>query len=330
MKIGRWFFFLLLCNVQSLFAEPIDIVYTWVDGSSVEWRACKEEWQKKLLPDRVSNAKNRYKNHEELKYSLRSLYAHAPYFNHIYIITFGQKPAFLKDHPQITIVDHKDIFLDHAHLPTFNSMAIESHLHHIPGLSEKFIYLNDDVFFLSQSDPSHFFRNDEKIIVYQSPCLASAGLLEKEDTSFFAAWKNCSLLLDYTYKKEERYRCAHAPFAFTRTLFEAVEKQFPDVFALVSSHKFRTPTDCVLTNGLIQYSGYYMRKVAFEREGKTITVNIEDDMEKNSENFQEIKKGKYLFFCLGDDTTESDEQVEKQVNNLLEGLFPTPCPWEDM
>lgn len=34
-------------------------------------------------------------------------------------------------------------------LPTFNSFAITSHLHRIPGLSPKFIYLEDDMLFLA-------------------------------------------------------------------------------------------------------------------------------------------------------------------------------------
>ena len=41
----------------------------------------------------------------------------------------------------------QEIFPNKSHLPTFSSPAIESHLHRIPGLSHKFLYLNDDVMF---------------------------------------------------------------------------------------------------------------------------------------------------------------------------------------
>ena len=33
-----------------------------------------------------------------------------------------------------------------AYLPTFDSGNIESYIHHIPGLSERYFYFNDDVF----------------------------------------------------------------------------------------------------------------------------------------------------------------------------------------
>jgi UDP-N-acetylglucosamine-lysosomal-enzyme len=39
----------------------------------------------------------------------------------------------------------QDIFVNKSHLPVFSSPSIESHLHRIPGLSDKFVYFNDDV-----------------------------------------------------------------------------------------------------------------------------------------------------------------------------------------
>ena len=48
--------------------------------------------------------------------------------------------------PGLTVIPHEVIFPEHRHLPTFNSHAIELHLHRIPGLSRRYLYLNDDVF----------------------------------------------------------------------------------------------------------------------------------------------------------------------------------------
>ena len=44
-------------------------------------------------------------------------------------------------------VTHEEIFVNKSHLPTFSSPAIEAHIHRIPGLSQNFIYFNDDVMF---------------------------------------------------------------------------------------------------------------------------------------------------------------------------------------
>ena len=60
---------------------------------------------------------------------------YAPWIRKIFIITNGQKPSWIKlDHPKISIVPHAEIFQKESDLPTFNSMAIEVHLHRINGL----------------------------------------------------------------------------------------------------------------------------------------------------------------------------------------------------
>eukprot|EP00002_Diphylleia_rotans_P001092 TRINITY_DN10607_c0_g1_i1.p1 TRINITY_DN10607_c0_g1~~TRINITY_DN10607_c0_g1_i1.p1 ORF type:complete len:1048 (+),score=167.37 TRINITY_DN10607_c0_g1_i1:41-3184(+) len=90
---------------------------------------------------------NRYRDNQELKYSLRSLEKNAPWIRHIYLVTNGQIPSWLDlNNPKLTVVPHSEIFLNKSHLPTFSSPSIETHLHRIPGLSKKFLYFNDDVF----------------------------------------------------------------------------------------------------------------------------------------------------------------------------------------
>ena len=99
---------------------------------------------------------------QELKYSLRSLEKYAPWINKVYIVTNGQIPKWLNlDNPRVKIVTHDQIMPKYA-LPTFNSMAIEANLAHIPDLSEKFLYSNDDTFFGNNATPSFFFSKDGK------------------------------------------------------------------------------------------------------------------------------------------------------------------------
>ncbi|XMA37048.1 hypothetical protein O1157_11655 [Streptomyces albogriseolus] len=79
---------------------------------------------------------------------------YAGFVRHVYIVTDGQTPEWLDaDAPGITVVDHKDIFPEGV-LPVFNSHAIETRLHHIPGLSDHYLYFNDDVFVGRSVTPS--------------------------------------------------------------------------------------------------------------------------------------------------------------------------------
>lgn len=156
---------------------PVDVVYTWVNGSDPRWKAEKDFWHKhwiasltgQPLPKRSdadlsgikgkddSNSDNRFRDNEELRYSLRSIEKYAPWVRHIYIVTDGQIPSWLDiDSPRLTVVPHRDIFQNTSHLPVFSSPAIEWSLDNIPGLSEWFLYFNDDVFLGAPVFPEDF------------------------------------------------------------------------------------------------------------------------------------------------------------------------------
>uniref|UniRef100_A0A3B3ZEF4 N-acetylglucosamine-1-phosphotransferase subunits alpha/beta n=1 Tax=Periophthalmus magnuspinnatus TaxID=409849 RepID=A0A3B3ZEF4_9GOBI len=110
---------------------------------------------------------SRFEDNEELRYSLRSVEKHAPWVRHIFIVTNGQIPSWLNlDNPRVSVVTHQDIFLNHSHLPTFSSPSIETHIHRIPGLSQKFIYLNDDVMFGKDVWPDDFYTHSKGQKVY--------------------------------------------------------------------------------------------------------------------------------------------------------------------
>ncbi|XP_054648156.1 N-acetylglucosamine-1-phosphotransferase subunits alpha/beta-like isoform X5 [Dunckerocampus dactyliophorus] len=89
---------------------------------------------------------NRFEDNDALRHSLRSVEKFAPWVRHIFVVTNGQIPFWLDlSNPRVSVVTHKEIFQNQSHLPTFSSGAIESHLHRIRGISQKFIYLNDDI-----------------------------------------------------------------------------------------------------------------------------------------------------------------------------------------
>jgi len=100
---------------------------------------------------------NRYRDSEELRYSLRSLVKNAPWIRRIYIVTDNQIPYWLNlENERVSVISHEEIFLNKSHLPVFSSPAIEANIHRIPGLSKQFIYFNDDVFLGSKTHPEDF------------------------------------------------------------------------------------------------------------------------------------------------------------------------------
>ncbi|XP_043375089.1 N-acetylglucosamine-1-phosphotransferase subunits alpha/beta isoform X2 [Dermochelys coriacea] len=138
-----------------------------IDGKELTLNPAYLLWDLSAISQDEDISASRFEDNEELRYSLRSIERHAPWVRHIFIITNGQIPSWLNlDNPRITIVTHQDIFQNLSHLPTFSSPAIESHIHHIAGLSQKFIYLNDDVMFGKDVWPDDFYSHSKGQKVY--------------------------------------------------------------------------------------------------------------------------------------------------------------------
>ena len=143
-----------------------DLVYCWCDGSDPVFAARKDARLRELgvVPDAENTGAKRYVQHDELRYALRSAHRHAPWIRRIFIVTDRQHPAWLAEHPKVTVVDHREIIPAEL-LPSFSSACIEGYLDRIPGLAERFIYGNDDMFFNRRARPKDFFDDSGRPIV---------------------------------------------------------------------------------------------------------------------------------------------------------------------
>lgn len=83
---------------------------------------------------------------------------------------------------KVRLVFHRD-FMPEDKLPTFNSRAIEMYLHRIPGLSDHFLYGNDDMFPLGPLAEEDFFQNG-------LPCFRTSTKAYNPDSSFHKACMN--------------------------------------------------------------------------------------------------------------------------------------------
>lgn len=137
----------------------IDLVVPWVDGSDIEHIKLKHKYEL-LFENKLSNDVNgicRFKDSGELKYLFRSIEQNAKFIRYVFLVTNGQIPKWLDvKHPKIKIITHDQIMPKTA-LPTFSSNAIEACIVNIPGLSDSFLYANDDCFIAKPVNENFFF-----------------------------------------------------------------------------------------------------------------------------------------------------------------------------
>lgn len=160
-------------------ADAIDFVYTWVDGEKNADLRARYSASLAGASDAASPAtrrlddmrgQNRFRDNREIVQSIASVRRFAPFVRRIYIVAAdGQVPDWCNatDYPEVEVVPHSLVFGERHQdmLPTFNSHAIEAMLPFIPGLSERFVYFNDDMFLGAPVTPGDFFDDDGTAVV---------------------------------------------------------------------------------------------------------------------------------------------------------------------
>ena len=136
--------------------NEIDFVLAWVDGSDTLWQ---EERRQYSQEESSSVHDFDYQDWGLLPYWFRCIEKNAPWVRNIFFVTWGHIPVWLNiEHPKLRIVKHTD-YIPKEYLPTFSSHTIELNLHRISGLSERFVYFNDDMYLINPVNPSFFFKN---------------------------------------------------------------------------------------------------------------------------------------------------------------------------
>lgn len=308
----------------------VDLVYLWVDGNDPEWRKKKESYLtdiKKYDNDAVNVS--RFANNDELKYSLRSVEQFAPWINRIFIVTDNQIPHWLNtDNPKVTIVDHKEIFPADK-LPLFNSNAIEAKISEIPGLSEYFLYANDDMFFWGTVDKEFFFEGEKVICRFDKK-------LKREQ--YNKGLYGSSIRRAYNLVKD-RYNLpmdAHYPHhnidAYRKSIFYSCEEEYKKDFDKTLNNRFREFDD--IQRSIVSFYAVatgagvpkfvhcsWIDKHIFRKKYDSMYSSV------SSKKLDKILNCEAKLMCLNDyrKTTNSDRSKLKEV---LEKKFPNKSEFE--
>lgn len=309
---------------------PIDVVYPWVDSADPKWREKLEKYSGKIAHDefhKEASGEQRFRSRDELKFSLRSLTMYAPWVRHVYIVTDGQVPEFVDfDSEGITLVDHRDITTSPEALPVFNSSPIISWLHRIPGLSEHYIYMNDDVFFGRDSSPSRFFTASGLARVFPSKNRRPFGAANPADEPHFNITRNVRSLLEEEFGRSISQSVKHTPHAQLVSVHNEIEKRFPNEYERTSRSRFRHHDDVASDQIFHYYAQMTGRAVVGSIRYAYINIG---DRRREPELRSLLQKRSREVFCLNDAPADDIEPMsDSTVRGFLEAYFPIPSRWE--
>ena len=319
-----------------LITEKIDIVYLWVNGNDPVWRQKRQTALDLLTTEnrghiaKYGNVEGRFRDNDELRYSLRALERYYPDCGHVYIVTDAQTPTWLIASTEVTVIDHKDL-IPADKLPTFDSAHIESYIHHIPNLSERYFYLNDDVFFGSPVDLNHWFHDNGMYVGWSDDALVLGEALQPEATALENA---CRLSIQWLKKHGKRQThikrtFAHSPRPMLKSLLLMLETEAADLFESVRSTVFRAWDKPTIVSDFVLRWALENGKAEL-RDFSHIYLSTGDVQNAAQLNHFVAAEGSLDFFCINDTTDDANDLDPRLllVTQALQKMFPTASRYE--
>ncbi|MEK5435774.1 stealth family protein [Paenibacillus sp. FSL L8-0696] len=321
--------------------DKIDFVIIWVDGNDTDWQKERAKYKSNFAND---NNIHRFRDWDNLQYWFRGVEKFSPWVNNIYFVTWGHIPSWLnQDHPKLKIVKHEE-FIPKEYLPTFSAHPIELNLHRIEGLSNNFVYFNDDMFlvdyvkeemFFNENLPCdsaimnvHCYNMDEMFILAPFRNIGVINkhfrmkeVLKKHRTKWFNVKYGINVLRNIYLLPCPRFPGLlqqHLPTSFTKEVFNILWREEYEILHETCKNKFRHMLDVNqwLMKAWQNMSGqFYPRKY---NVGKSIAAhNIEIAC-----NYISKQKGKML--CLND--VDMSEEKFVMSRDLIKKSFDTILP----
>jgi hypothetical protein len=276
---------------------------------------------------------SRFRDNEELRFCLRSIFFNLPWVNKIYVVCADyQYPSeyILKEDEDLIRVVHHSEFIPPEYLPTFNSQTIEAFLHRIPSLEEAFIYFNDDMFVGRGLRPNYFFTekgvpryNLENTFVPDKRHKRTRPL-----TMHAHAWINNTTILNIIFGNTgKRNYPSHVAVPMLRSSFEkAWENPVCRTFLESTARSpFRRKSNIYLVGFLVYFNIYTM-----SAERRPHAGVLFHDIEENDDVdglMKYIIFSRPFLFCLNDGGGNARPE-RSSVRKWMFRMFPIPLPSE--
>ena len=344
--------------------EGIDIVIPWVDGSDPAWLAQKR-WHQALAEGRDPDASpdvpvngaedQRFRDWDLLRHWFRGIEKNAPWVRKVHFVTWGHLPEWLNvDHPKLNVVRHED-FLPAEWLPTFNSRTIMTNLHRIPGLSERFVLFNDDMYLIAPTVERDFFKgnlptatavhlparigmNDSFLCSVNDAAVMNEHFpMRSSILRNFGKWINpkygtaaLSTLLLIPFPAWYGFHETHLSNSYLKSTFEKVWEAEPEFMAQIPRSKFRQVTDVndwVMKNWQLCSGTFVPRPIKFGRvflAQRDFGVGRMDGIV----DYIEKRRGKVVCINDGDFSNEELDQIVPQLRQAFDAILGEKSSFE--
>lgn len=221
----------------------VDLVVPYVDSTDKNWINLFNKYSSNKISN-DTNAINRFRSQEDFfRYFFRCIEKNMPWINNLFLLvqSKSQVPTWL-DQTKVKIITH-DQFIPKNCLPTFNSGTIEMFLWNIPGLSNRFLYANDDFFILKQTKESDYFNKN----ICKINFLIDDILKNHKDIWRYMCQNNYNLI--YNNKSNVYLRCDHEFRPYIKSnMMECFNKYKTQIYNSISQFRDKKNLTCYIFN----------------------------------------------------------------------------------
>lgn len=289
----------------------MDAVITYVDGLDPLWRADYE----KAVGGKLNE--KRFRDWGTLRYLLRGIRRFMPYIDNVYLVVARSSQVPQWASPNLKIVLHKDIIPAHL-LPAFNSTAIEMFLHRIPGLSEQFIYFNDDFFPVAPSRAEDFFR-DGKAVMKHSRNFLALNMFKKQTRASDRLAKSAAGASGWGFMRPQHI-CSPMLRSCSEELYAKKEQE---ILSLVTPLRKPFNVNQYLYTDYLYYTGRTIQQSRSKRHFSLAATSIAE-----IESFLSAPTAQ--FACINDVNMPHEKYLEcrRRLIAAFEKLLGEPCDLE--
>ena len=280
--------------------EPIDIIIKYIDLSDI---SLKRDNIKQISKD---------KDNEELKYSLRSILQYIPWIRKIFILMPNKRVRYLKDLDYISdkvqyINDKEFLGYDSANIHAFTFNLFKSKNF---GVSENFIYMEDDFFIGNYIKKSNlFYYNQESKSV--APLMIQKYFSEMNVTDQYINYNKLYNLRDEIHP--------HSGNGWSISIYGTnlfFHQSYPDIKTIIQS----TFTHCARVENRYEIEDMfkiiqkykYINETLFSKERDILTLNM-----PQFENLYQLNVLKKPYIHIGTKYILVENLNNKYLNQTL-------------
>ena len=291
-----------------------DLVVTYLDDTK-EWREEFNYYKEKEIKEHKQSESNlqafgeeRIRSWNTFKYLLRGIDKNCKWIRNVYVIMQDERqlPIWLNT-DTVKVVYHKD-YIKEELLPTYNTCEITMYISNIKGLSDRYLLLADDYYFLNEIPIEMYFIKN--LTVQQDnqlpPILYNEKYLTGTDGTLYKILNNNFIFeKPLMGKKTKKYNILHLPEARDKRIEQIILKNYEEEIDRCFKHsKFRSQynltsqifVDILKANELCIFDRKYDTYKAYCTLKSDVDFSLYEDMKvvcfNDTEQLDDFKKTK--------------------------------------